>query len=124
AAGWDGLAVVDSQNLAGDVYIALALAARSTSRLRLATGVTNPYTRHPAVTASAIATVHAESGGRAVLGIGRGDSSLAYIGLAPAPLAAFERHLVRLQGYLRGDGVELDQPGADACGMRSYATPG
>ncbi|HLK41779.1 MAG TPA: LLM class flavin-dependent oxidoreductase, partial [Thermoleophilia bacterium] len=113
AARWDGLAVVDSQNLSGDVYIALALAAHATERLRLATGVTNPYTRHPAVTASAIATVHAESGGRAVLGIGRGDSALAHLGLAPAPVDIFERYLARVQGYLRGEEVAFDTPSTE-----------
>ena len=40
AEGWDGLAVTDSQNIYGDPYVALALAARATERLRLATGVT------------------------------------------------------------------------------------
>lgn len=113
AAGWDGLAVVDSQNLSGDVYVALGLAAHATERLHLATGVTNPYTRHPAVTASAIATVHAESGGRAVLGIGRGDSALAHLGLAPAPVDVFETYLMRVQGYLRGDEVSFDAPSTD-----------
>jgi 5,10-methylenetetrahydromethanopterin reductase len=113
AGGWDGIAFVDSQNLAGDTYVALALAARATSRLRIATGVTNPWTRHPAVTASAIATVQAESGGRAVLGIGRGDSALAYIGLAPAAVPVFERYLVRVQAYLRGDEVPFEPDGDD-----------
>ena len=123
AAGWDGLALVDSQNLAGDCYVELALAAKATDRLLLGTGVTNPYTRHPAVTASAIATVHAESGGRAVLGIGRGDSALAHLGLAPAPVADFERYLARLQGYLSGQEVAPDDPagagpaGAEALGL-------
>src|SRR5205807_8503706 len=55
AMGYDGVAFPDSQNLGPDPYIALALAAQSTSRLLLATGVTNPFTRHPAVTAAAIA---------------------------------------------------------------------
>ena len=45
AAGFDGLVLVDSQNLAGDPYVALALAGRVTDRLRLGTGVTNPA--HP-----------------------------------------------------------------------------
>lgn len=106
--GWDGLTLVDSQNLAPDPYVHLALAAAATTRLKLATGVTNPLTRHPAATATAIASVHAESGGRAVLGIGRGDSSLAHLGLAPASPAAFERYLVRLQGYLSGEEVPFD----------------
>ena len=107
-AGWDGWALVDSQNLAPDPYILLTLAASVTDRLKLATGVTNPLTRHPAATANAIATVQAASKGRAVLGIGRGDSSLAHLGLAPAAPSAFERYLIRLQGYLRGQDVPFD----------------
>jgi 5,10-methylenetetrahydromethanopterin reductase len=107
-AGYDGLALVDSQNLAGDCYVGLALAAKATTRLMLATGVTNPVTRHPAATAAAIAAVHAESAGRAVLGIGRGDSALAHLGYAPAAPAVFERTLVRIQGYLRGEDVPFE----------------
>jgi len=109
AAGYDGMTMVDSQNLSGDTYIALALAATCTERLKLATGVTNPFTRHPAVTASSIATVQALSNGRAMLGIGRGDSALAHIGYAPAPVKMFEKYLERVQGYLRGDEVPFDE---------------
>ena len=69
ADGWDGLAFTDSQSLTGDVFSALSLAAHATSRLKLASGTTNPTTRHPAVVASAIATVQVESEGRAVLGL-------------------------------------------------------
>jgi 5,10-methylenetetrahydromethanopterin reductase len=108
ADGFDGWFVVDSQNLAGDCYVALAQVAAATERILLGTGVTNPYTRHPAVTASAIASVHAASGGRAVLGIGRGDSALAHLGLAPAPVPVFERYLRQVQAYLRGDEVPFD----------------
>ena len=35
AAGWDGLFVVDSQNLSGDPYVALALAATDRKSTRL-----------------------------------------------------------------------------------------
>jgi 5,10-methylenetetrahydromethanopterin reductase len=123
--GWDGIGLVDSQNLAGDPYVELAMAAAATERLQLATAVTNPVTRHPAVMATAIATVQAESGGRAVLGIGRGDSSLAHLGLAPASVGVFERYLERLQGYLRGDELPFDADDVDAeAGLRSAATLG
>lgn len=111
ADGWDGITIVDSQNLSGDCYVGLAIAAVETSRIRLGTGVTNPFTRHAAVTASAIATVHAVSGGRAVLGIGRGDSALAHIGRAPASPDALGRYLAQLQGYLRGEDVPFDDDG-------------
>ena len=55
--GFDGLLLADSENLVGDPYVELALAAQATERLRLGPAVTNPLTRHPAVTASAIATL-------------------------------------------------------------------
>jgi 5,10-methylenetetrahydromethanopterin reductase len=108
ALGWDGLTFTDSQHLAGDPYSALCLAAAATRKLGLATGVTHPGTRHPAVTASAIATVQVESGGRAVLGIGRGDSALAYLGRKPVPVAAFEDYLARRAG--RGERLSSRAP--------------
>ena len=115
--GFDGIIYVDSQNLAGDCYVAMGLAARATTRLKLGTGVTNSYTRHPAVTASAIASVQAESRGRAYLGIGRGDSALAHLGLAPHAVRPFERYLEQLQGYLRGDDVAFDEGDVEALGL-------
>ncbi len=106
--GFDGLGATDSQNLGGDPYSALCVAARVSKTLKLRTAVTNPVTRHPSVTASAIATVQAESGGRAVLGIGRGDSAVAKIG-EPAPSAKdFERYISQVQAFLRGEEVTLD----------------
>lgn len=113
AAGFDGMLVVDSQNLSGDPYVSLAMAAAATTRIGLGTGVTNSVTRHAAVTAASIASVDRISNGRAVLGIGRGDSALAHLGRGPARLAQFERYLKQLQTYLRGEAVpfaEIDIP--------------
>src|SRR5258708_38007915 len=66
--GWDGITFTDSQNLVGDPFVAVALAASVTERLRFATGVTNAFTRHPAALANVAAAVHAPSTGRSVLG--------------------------------------------------------
>jgi len=107
-AGWDGLWFADTQNLAADVYVSLGIAATATSLISLATGVTNPVTRHPAVAASAITSVQVASAGRAVLGIGRGDSSLGFLGQQPASVAVFEQYLTRVRGYLHGEPVDLD----------------
>jgi 5,10-methylenetetrahydromethanopterin reductase len=109
ATGWDGLLVVDSQNLSGDPYVALALAAVATKRIGLGTGVTNSVTRHAAATATAITSINRISNGRAVLGIGRGDSALAHLGRAPARLKQFGRYLKQLQAYLRGDIVPFEE---------------
>ena len=109
--GYDGIVFYDSQNLAGDCYIALAQAAQATSTIQLGTAVTNSYTRHASVTASAIATVQAESDGRAHLGIGRGDSALAHLGKAPDPVPAFEEYLKSVQAYLRGQEIPFEADG-------------
>jgi 5,10-methylenetetrahydromethanopterin reductase len=105
--GWDGMLLTDANSRSCDPYIMLGLASLSTNRLQLGTGVTNPVSRHPAVTASCIATIQALSDGRAVLGIGRGDSSLANLGMAPAPPQLFARCLKQLQTYLKGETISL-----------------
>ncbi len=108
-AGWHGIGFLDNQNLCGDVYVCLALAAAATERIQLSTDVTNPVTRHPAVTAGAIASIQEVSGGRASLGIGRGDSALAFVGHAPAYTRLLESYLKALQAYLRGDSVAFGE---------------
>src|SRR5579862_4614563 len=75
AEGWDGQMFMDSQSLSADPYVMMGAWAVATERLKLSTGVTNPLTRHPVVTAAAAASLQALSHGRAVLGIGRGDSA-------------------------------------------------
>ena len=106
--GFDSLVFADTQNITPEVWGQLMLAARDTERIELGTGVTNPGTRDAAVTASAALALQVESGGRAVCGIGRGDSSLGKIGRGPVPVDEFERYIERLQGYLRGDEVDRD----------------
>ncbi len=111
ACGWDGMGIVDSQNLSGDPYVCLALAAAATETLGLQTSVTNPVTRHAAVTASSALTVQTLSAGRMTLGIGRGDSALAHLGRAPARLDWFENYLANVQAYLSGDAVPFAATG-------------
>lgn len=103
--GFDGLLLADSENLVGDPWVELALAARDTTRLGLGVAVTNPVTRHPAVTASAAATLQIESSGRAVLVLGRGDSAVLQLGLRPATTAQLERAVADIRGFLRGDEI-------------------
>src|SRR5262252_4687692 len=106
--GFDSLVFADTQNITPEVWGQLMLAARDTERIELGTGVTNPGTRDVAVTASAALALQVESEGRAVCGIGRGDSSLAKVGRTPVPIDEFERYVERLQRYLRGEEVDRD----------------
>jgi 5,10-methylenetetrahydromethanopterin reductase len=60
------------------------------------------------VTACAALSLQVESDGRAILGLGRGDSSVQRIGKTQDPVASFERYVARVQGYLRGEAVDRD----------------
>src|SRR5882762_10719230 len=106
--GFWGLLFPDSQNLLPEVWGQLMLAAAATSRVVLGPGVTNSVTRDPAVTASAALSLQVESRGRAVLGIGRGDSSVQRIGKTQDPVKSFESYLTMVQAYLSGQAVDRD----------------
>lgn len=82
--------VIDSQLAMKDVYAGLVVAALNSHTIGLGTGVTNAVTRHPTVTANAINAIAELSGGRAILGLGAGDSALYGIGLKPQKVAEVE----------------------------------
>ena len=96
----------DSQMIWNDVWVALGACAVSTNRVRLGTGVTNVVTRHPAVTANAALSLNMLSKGRAVLGVGAGDSAVRTAGLSPARLPQITERIMFMRDLL--DGKETD----------------
>ena len=96
----------DSQLIWRELYGLLGAAAATTARIKLGTGVTNPVTRHPAVTASAIATVQELSAGRAILGISVGDTALKSMGLGPTTRAELTRYVQIVRALGQGDTVQ------------------
>ena len=107
--------VIDSQLAMKDAYVGLAVAAMSTKRMGLGTGVTNAVTRHPTVTANAIAAIGEISHGRAFLGLGAGDSALYGVGLKPQKVAEVEEAINFFRAVLGGRQAEL--------GGRQYRLP-
>ncbi|WP_422573763.1 5,10-methylenetetrahydromethanopterin reductase [Methanothrix sp.] len=73
-AGFKNIWITDHYNNR-DVWTTLAVLSLLTNKIQLGTGVTNPYTRNAAITASSIASINELSGGRAILGIGPGDKA-------------------------------------------------
>lgn len=69
---------VPDERLLRNVYVSLATVASATRHVALGPAVTNPYTRNPATTAAAIATIDELSGGRATLALGAGGGLGAY----------------------------------------------
>ena len=95
--------LIDSQLAMKDVYAGLLLAAQRTKKMGLGTGVTNTLTRHPTVTACAIAAVVEVAGGRVALGLGAGDSAVYGIGLRPSRIAEVDAAVRFFRGVLKGD---------------------
>jgi probable F420-dependent oxidoreductase len=74
AAGYDDLWTGETNG--SDGFTPLALATTWTERMRLGTGVVNPFTRGPAVLAQHAAALADASGGRFVLGIGSSSDGI------------------------------------------------
>jgi len=96
-AGFDLVGAPDSQSIYREMYVTCAVAATRTKRVRLGPVVTNPLTRHPAVQASAIATVDEVSGGRAIVAIGTGHSATDMVGVPPARLAVLKEYVLAMK---------------------------
>jgi 5,10-methylenetetrahydromethanopterin reductase len=108
ACGYEHLWLAD-ERFYREVYASLTLCALHTRRVLLGPCVTDPYSRHPALTAMAVATLDEISGGRAVLGLGAGISGFAQLGIErrrPARAMAEATQLVRQ--LLRGEPAELE----------------
>ena len=74
-------------------YAMLAAAAVETDRIGLGTGVTNPYSRNPLLTAAAIATIDRLSGGQAQrAALGRALYSERPVLLADEPVSNLDEH--------------------------------
>ncbi|HEX3244588.1 MAG TPA: LLM class flavin-dependent oxidoreductase [Chloroflexota bacterium] len=103
--GFDAVWIADSQLIWREVYVLLGATAALTSRVLVGTAVTNPVTRHAAVTASSAMTLQELSGGRMRLGIGVGDSSLKTMGLTAAPRSALEGYVTTVRSLCSGQRV-------------------
>lgn len=100
--GFDYIGIGDSQSLFRELYVSLSVVALATSQVRIGPTVTNPLTRHPAVTASAIASLDELSGGRAFLGISSGDSAVLNLELRPARLVQLKEYVQAVRVLLTG----------------------
>lgn len=107
-AGFNGVGLLDSQMLERDVFVSMALAAQATSRIRIASAVTNPVTRHVSVLGSAIKTVAELAPDRMEFWIGRGYSAVQTIGEKPASVRRMRDAVLTIRRLLAGDHVSFN----------------
>ncbi len=93
----------DSPALVRELYVVSAVCAASTSRATIMTCVTNPLSRDPAVTASALLTLEELAPGRISMGIGTGDSAMWGVGKRPARVARLREYILAVKALVRGE---------------------
>jgi 5,10-methylenetetrahydromethanopterin reductase len=108
--GYDYFWITDSTLHARYCYSYLTLAAVNSSRLILGTNCTHPITRHPAVNANAIATINEISGGRAILGIGAGDSPVLEVGARLARVKELRAMVEMARRLYAGERFDFEGP--------------
>lgn len=116
-AGFDYVWTADSHILWQEPWPIFALVATETSRIKFGPLVTNPGTRDWTVLASLLATLNDLSGGRAVCGIGRGDSARRTIGMKPVRVQEFDESIGVIKALAEGRpatyrGFDLEIPWA------------
>src|SRR5215813_1882286 len=87
SAGFDGVGIHDHPSSGRDAYLALALAAQTTRRLRLFPATSSPLVRHPLVLASLAHSLDEIAPGRIVLTVAPGFISTRSIGQPRANIA-------------------------------------
>lgn len=107
-AGFDLVGIGDTQNIIPEAFVTLTAMAAATERISLATTVANPVTRHVAVTAAAMSSLQAASGGRAIYGVGTGDSAVANLGLPHADLRELGSHCETFKALVAGEEADCD----------------
>jgi len=92
-----------------EVYSLLTVMAMRTRRITLGPCVTDPYSRHPALTAAAIYTLDELSGGRAMLGMGAGISGFSEMCVPrPKPIRAILEAIELIRALASGEEVNYD----------------
>jgi probable F420-dependent oxidoreductase len=93
-----------------DAFTVLAAYATVTTRVQLGTAVVAIETRTPVMTAMSFASLHALSGGRAIIGLGVGSPIIAerWHGVVyPQPLTAMREVVTILRQVLRGERTDF-----------------
>jgi len=109
-AGLDGAGIHDHPHMGRDVYLALALAAERTHRIRLYPATSSPAVRHPMLLAAAAQSLSELAPGRAWLTLAPGFLAVRGIGGRRAALQPMREAVLAIRRLLAGDSVAFGDP--------------
>jgi probable F420-dependent oxidoreductase len=98
----------DSHMLWQEPFVVYSRMLDETENIIVGPMVTNPGTRDWTVLASLFATLNDMYGPRTIVGMGRGDSALRYIGRKPRTLEAMVESMEVIKGLVAGETVEYN----------------
>ena len=98
--------MLDTHSRSMDVYVSLAIAAANSNRIRIGPCVTNPVTRDISVTAAAISSINLLAPGRTYLGISKGFSGTAAVGVATSKTTEMAEVVSQLRELIAGRRVQ------------------
>lgn len=104
-AGFDGVGIHDHPSSGRDAYIALALAANATKRLRLFPATSSPVVRHPMVLSALAQSLEEIAPGRICLTLAPGFISTGRMGKAQGGIAFMREAVKEIRQLLAGEEV-------------------
>ena len=125
AAGFESLWVTE-RYFHEETFSLLGFLAAATRQIKLGLGVTNPYTRNPALLAMATATLDRLSGGRFLLGLGRSERAVIQhrMGIPyKEPFSTMKEAVSVIKALLSGEGVTFSGGGFSMEGVRLAVSP-
>jgi len=106
--GFDLVSIGDSPSGWHEMVTSLTLAALEAPRAQIASLVTSPFMRHPLVAANAFCSLDELTGGRAVLGLATGGSTILAVGRMPATQSEIRAEIAAYKALFAGQPIEWE----------------
>jgi len=106
--GYELITIGDSPAGWREMVTSMTIAALDAPSARIGSLVTSPFMRHPLVAANAFSTLDELTGGRAVLGLATGGSTVLAIGRMPATQREIRAEFAAYKALLAGEPTEWE----------------
>lgn len=107
-AGFTHIWIGDPIHMIKDTYILLTLCALNTKKIKLGSSIINPFTRHPLIAANTWITLDEVASGRAILGLGIGETLVTELGYRPTTVQVCKEAVGVFRRLMAGETVTYE----------------